>query len=197
MLKVILLSAVAGKVMTPAPLPVASTAPVPWLMTCQEPMTPAEPDASRMLILDTVVAAPHLIEMEPVEPAGDQKVLRSPSRTSPYPVPAALLEPSDPAPMLRSAPVGWVGPGVGLVGPGVRRVGPGPRGAKLPFDTCRPLLAPAVWPTISGTQPAPSRLYGYGMLTVVLDCGFGPAGLFSLPGTDQVTLSKTLPPTCQ
>ena len=35
------------------------------------------------------------------------------------------------------------------------------------------------------------------MLTVVLDCGFGPAGLFSLPGLDQVTLSKMLPLTCQ
>jgi hypothetical protein len=35
-------------------------------------MLPAEPDASRMLILDTVVAEPHLIEMDPVEPAGDQ-----------------------------------------------------------------------------------------------------------------------------
>ena len=35
------------------------------------------------------------------------------------------------------------------------------------------------------------------MLTVVLDCRLGPAGLLSLPGLDQVTLSKMLPLTCQ
>ena len=35
------------------------------------------------------------------------------------------------------------------------------------------------------------------MLTVVLDCGLGPAGLFSLLWDDQVTLSKMLPLTCQ
>lgn len=35
------------------------------------------------------------------------------------------------------------------------------------------------------------------MLTVVLDWGLGPAGLFSLPGLDQVTLSKVFPLTCQ
>ena len=60
------------KVMTPAPLPEVRTAPVSALMTCQDPMVPAEPDASRMMIRDTVVAEPHLIEMSPVEPAGDQ-----------------------------------------------------------------------------------------------------------------------------
>jgi hypothetical protein len=36
-----------------------------------------------MLIRDTVVAEPHLIEMSPVEPLGDQYVLRLPSRTLP------------------------------------------------------------------------------------------------------------------
>lgn len=57
---------------TPAPLPEVRTAPVSWLITRQEPMLPTEPAASRMLILDTAVAEAHLIEMEPVEPAGDQ-----------------------------------------------------------------------------------------------------------------------------
>ena len=65
-------SEVRAKVMTPAPLPEVSTAPVSALRTRQDPMLPAEPDASLMLILDTVVAEPHLIEMSPVEPAGDQ-----------------------------------------------------------------------------------------------------------------------------
>jgi hypothetical protein len=88
--------------------------------------------------------------------------------------------------------VGVVGRGVGLVGPVVGVVG-----EQLPFDTWLPLLAPAVWLTMLGTQLAPSRVYEYGMLTVVLDCGFGPAGLVSSPGLDQVTLSKMLPLTCQ
>ena len=35
------------------------------------------------------------------------------------------------------------------------------------------------------------------MLTVVVDCTFGPAGWLSVPGLDQVTLSKMLPLTCQ
>ena len=48
-----------------------------------------------------------------------------------------------------------------------------------------------------GTQLAPSRVYEYGMLTVVVDGTFGPAGLLSLPVADQVTLSKMLPLTCQ
>ncbi len=76
-----------------------------------------------------------------------------------------MLEPSAPAPMLRLAPLGWVGggvvgPGVEVVGLGVVVVGDvvGVVGEQLPFDTCRPLLAPAVWLTMLGTQLAPSRL---------------------------------------
>jgi hypothetical protein len=64
-------------------------------------------------------------------------------------------------------------------------------------DINRPRLAPAIWRTRFGTQLAPSRLKEYGMLTLVLDCGLGPAGLVSPPGLDQVTLSKMLPLTCQ
>jgi hypothetical protein len=87
--------------------------------------------------------------------------------------------------MLRFVPPGVVGPGdvgpgevgpgelgrvEGLVGPAEGLVGPAdglvglvvgavvPCAEQLPFDTCRPLLAPAVWLTMVGTQPAPSRL---------------------------------------
>src|SRR4051812_3838181 len=100
--------------------------------------------------------------------------------------------------MLRLVPVGpVVGPVVGLaVGPAVGPV-VGVCGVQLPFDTWRPLLAPAVWVTTDGTQLAASRLYGYGMLMDVLDTGLGPAGWFSVPAADQVTLSKMLPLTCQ
>ncbi len=70
--KLILRSEVAVKLMAPAPLPVARVAPVSLLTTRQEPMTPTAPAASRMLIEPTVVAEPHLIEMRPVDPAGDQ-----------------------------------------------------------------------------------------------------------------------------
>ena len=35
-------------------------------------MPPTAPDASRMMIRDTVLAEPHLTEMSPVVPAGDQ-----------------------------------------------------------------------------------------------------------------------------
>jgi hypothetical protein len=56
---------------------------VSWLMTRQARTLPTEPTASRMLIEETLVAASHLIEMEPVAPAGDQAVLMLPSRTSP------------------------------------------------------------------------------------------------------------------
>src|SRR5512132_1380184 len=102
--------------------------------------------------------------------------------------------------MLRLVPPGWLGVGVGVVGVGVGVVGLGAGvvgvgwvGEQLPLDTLRPVPAPAVCRTTSGTQDAPSMLYAYGMLTLVLDTGFGPAGLFSLPGADHVTLSKTLP----
>ena len=69
---VIFFSDVAENVMTPAPLPVFRTAPLSALTSRHEPMTPVAPDASRMLTRDTVVAEPHLIEIEPVVPAGDQ-----------------------------------------------------------------------------------------------------------------------------
>ena len=71
-LKVILVSDVGEKVMTPAPVPDFKTAPVPALMTCHDPMLPWAPDASRMMILATVLAELHLIEMSPVDPVGDQ-----------------------------------------------------------------------------------------------------------------------------
>lgn len=58
--------------MEPAPAPAARTAPVSWLMSCQDPMEPWVPDGSRMITRDTRVAEPHLIEMEPVDPTGDQ-----------------------------------------------------------------------------------------------------------------------------
>src|SRR5688500_7232398 len=61
---------------------------------------------------------------------------------------------------------------------------------QLPVETWRPLLAPAVWLTMFGTQDALSRVYAYGTLTLVLDTGFGPAGLLSVPLADHVTLSK-------
>jgi hypothetical protein len=69
--------------------------------------------------------------------------------------------------MLRLVPLGEVGPGEGVVGPGEGVVGwvvglvgavGGVCGEQLPFDTCRPLLAPANWLTRFGTQLAPSRL---------------------------------------
>src|SRR5262245_5489554 len=97
--------------------------------------------------------------------------------------------------MLRLVPLGW--DGVGLDDDGLGLDGDGVTGEQLPFDTCRPLLAPAVWATTFGTQLAPSRVNEYGMLTVVVDCTLGPAGRFSSPGADQVTLSNTLPLTCQ
>ena len=56
----------------PAPVPVRRTAPVAWSTTRQFPIAPVAPAASRMTIRDTVVAEPHLIEMAPVAPAGDQ-----------------------------------------------------------------------------------------------------------------------------
>ena len=75
--------------------------------------------------------------------------------------------------MLRLVPLGWVGGGVGwsaavtawssaasgwssawrVVGVGV-----GVCGEQLPLDTCSPLLAPAVWLTMLGTQLAASRV---------------------------------------
>src|SRR5262245_45780582 len=78
-----------------------------------------------------------------------------------------------------------VGPPVGLVG------------VQLPLETCRPLFAPAVRVTTSGTQLAGSSAKEYGMLTLVFEVGFGPAGLLSLAFADHVTLSKMLPLTCQ
>jgi hypothetical protein len=60
-----------------------------------------------------------------------------------------------------------------------------------------PLFAPAVWLTIVGVQDAPSSVYAYGMLTVVVDGMLGPAGLVSAPAADQVTLSRMLPLACQ
>src|SRR5262245_40602489 len=102
--------------------------------------------------------------------------------------------------MLRLVPLGCDGvglDGVGLDGRGDELDGVGDCGEQLPFDTCRPLFAPAVCPTTLGTQLAASRLKEYGMLTVVVDWTFGPAGRFSEPGLDQVTLSKTFPLTCQ
>src|SRR3954451_5642345 len=106
--------------------------------------------------------------------------------------------------MLRFVPEGCVGPLLGLlvgdglalpVGRGVLAVGVGAE--QLPLETSRPLLAPAVWLTIVGTQLAGSRLYPYGMLMLVLAWTLGPAGWFSVPGLVQVTLSKMLPATCQ
>ncbi len=111
--------------------------------------------------------------------------------------------------MLRLVPLGWLGAGLDGAGWTVRAgrcragragldgAGDGVVGVQLPFDTCRPLLAPAVAATTFGTQLAPSGLKEYGMLTVVVDTGFGPAGLWSLLRADQVTLSKMLPLTCQ
>jgi len=71
------------KLMTPAPVPVFRTAPVSALISFQAPIRPLAPDVSRMLADETVVADPHLIEMLPVEPLGDQYVLREPSLTLP------------------------------------------------------------------------------------------------------------------
>src|SRR5262245_19496918 len=70
-------------------------------------------------------------------------------------------------------------------------------GVQLPLDSAKFLPAPAVWSTTLGTQLAPSSRYEYGTLTVVLDGMLGPAGLVSLPGLDQVTLSRMLPLACQ
>lgn len=56
--KVTFFSEVGGTAMTPAPLPDFSTAPVSPLRTLQDPMAPVDPDASRMLILETEVAPP-------------------------------------------------------------------------------------------------------------------------------------------
>src|SRR5689334_8523136 len=108
--------------------------------------------------------------------------------------------------MLRLVPDGGVGPVVGLVvgvglelavGLGELVVAVGVTTEQLPLETCRPLFAPAVCATTVGTQLAASRVYAYGMLMVVFDCTFGPAGWFSVPGLVQVTLSKILPATCQ
>ena len=74
--------------------------------------------------------------------------------------------------MLRLVPVGVVGVvdvgvGVGVVGVGfgVVAVGPGVVGVAVgvvglqdPSDTFRPVLAPAVWLTVLGTQLAPSSV---------------------------------------
>ena len=65
-------SDVVVKLMTPAPLPVFSTAPVSPFSTRQAPILPVAPDASRTVIVDTDFADPHLTEMLPVEPFGDQ-----------------------------------------------------------------------------------------------------------------------------
>src|SRR4051812_35264563 len=99
--------------------------------------------------------------------------------------------------MLRLVPPD-VGPGLdgpGEEGPGEEgrgedEVGPpvGLVGVQLPLETCRPLFAPAVRLTTSGTQLAGSRAKEYGMLTLVFDVGFGPAGLLSVLFADQVTL---------
>jgi hypothetical protein len=70
--KLIFFNVAGEKVIVPAPLPVARTLPVSLLTTRQDPITPTAPVASRMLIAATVVAVPHLTEMRPVEPAGDQ-----------------------------------------------------------------------------------------------------------------------------
>lgn len=58
--------------MDPAPLPEVRTAPVSPLRTRQAPMAPVAPAASRTVIAETVVAEPHLMETDPVDPAGDQ-----------------------------------------------------------------------------------------------------------------------------
>ena len=81
--KVIFFSDVEVKLMTPAPVPVFSTAPVSALISFQAPIRPLAPEVSRMLTFATLVADPHLIEMLPVEPLGDQYVLREPSLTLP------------------------------------------------------------------------------------------------------------------
>jgi hypothetical protein len=91
-------------------------------------------------------------------------------------VPLALLEPSEPAPMLRLVPLGWLGAGLdgaglegagldgagldgaGLDGRGDEGAGDGEVGVQLPFETCRPLLAPAVAAMTLGTQLAPSAV---------------------------------------
>ena len=71
------------KLMVPAPLPVFRTEPESALISFHAPIRPLAPDVSTMLADDTVVAEPHLIEMLPVEPLGDQYVLREPSLTLP------------------------------------------------------------------------------------------------------------------
>ena len=76
-------SDVALKLIAPAPVPVFRTAPVSALISFQAPIRPLAPEVSRMLTFETVVAEPHLIEMLPVEPLGDQYVLREPSLTLP------------------------------------------------------------------------------------------------------------------
>src|SRR3712207_5167027 len=70
--KVTLGSEVAGNVIAPAPVPDARTPPVAWFRTRQDRMAPVAPAASRMTIREIVAGDPHLIETEPVEPAGDQ-----------------------------------------------------------------------------------------------------------------------------
>ena len=60
------------KLIAPAPLPVFRTAPLSPFSSRHEPIRPDAPEVSRMVTDDTVVAEPHLIEMLPVEPLGDQ-----------------------------------------------------------------------------------------------------------------------------
>ncbi|WP_345385242.1 hypothetical protein [Nonomuraea salmonea] len=76
-------SDVGVKLIVPAPVPDFSTAPLSALSSCHDPIAPVAPDASRITTRPTVVAEPHLIEMSPVEPDGDQYVLMFPSRTLP------------------------------------------------------------------------------------------------------------------
>lgn len=70
--KVILRREVRGKLMAPAPSPEVSSAPVSPLRSRQALMAPVESAASRMTTVETGVAEAHLIEAEPVGPAGDQ-----------------------------------------------------------------------------------------------------------------------------
>nr|BFF27747.1 hypothetical protein GCM10025732_57120 [Glycomyces mayteni] len=71
MTKLIFLREVAAKVMVPAPVPEASTAPLSLLTTCQLPIVPP-PEALVMTTVETVTAEPHLTETRPVVPLGDQ-----------------------------------------------------------------------------------------------------------------------------
>ena len=74
---------VARKVIVPAPLPEASTAPVSLSTTRQAPIAPTDPAASRTTTRETVVADPHFTEKRPVDPLGCQYVLIDPSTALP------------------------------------------------------------------------------------------------------------------